>query len=202
MLLVTVLKNGSMPPHAAVTPRTPPASHSIHRHHRTMAAAVLTRPVELEPQARAQEELAPKQATPAAKVRWRRRRRRRHACMRGACTASLDSRCAQELRFPAAPWADTKRVSLLTGAERDAAIATDITQLIGHTPLLELHSLTQPGDARIVAKLEGFNPQSSVKDRCVCRWACARAVCVRACVHVCTHALHQCLVLHLCMLLP
>lgn len=35
----------------------------------------------------------------------------------------------------------------------------------GHTPLLELHSLTSTGQGRIVAKLEGFNPQSSVKDR-------------------------------------
>lgn len=37
--------------------------------------------------------------------------------------------------------------------------------LAGHTPLLELHSLTSPGQGRIVAKLEGFNPQGSVKDR-------------------------------------
>jgi len=42
-------------------------------------------------------------------------------------------------------------------------VATDITQLIGGTPLVELHAF---GDnARILAKLESFNPGGSVKDR-------------------------------------
>lgn len=40
----------------------------------------------------------------------------------------------KSLRFPQKPWADTKRVSILTGAERDDTIAQDITQLIGKTP--------------------------------------------------------------------
>lgn len=38
-----------------------------------------------------------------------------------------------------------------------------ITRLIGNTPLLEL--ATEPGSARIFAKLESFNPGGSVKDR-------------------------------------
>lgn len=41
-------------------------------------------------------------------------------------------------------------------------IATNATELIGHTPLVRLHQKT---GADLVAKLEFFNPASSVKDR-------------------------------------
>lgn len=44
-------------------------------------------------------------------------------------------------------------------------IANNITDLIGNTPLVELKSLTAGLPARVVAKLEFFNPASSVKDR-------------------------------------
>ena len=44
-------------------------------------------------------------------------------------------------------------------------IYKDITATIGHTPLVELARLAPPGGARVVAKLESFNPLSSVKDR-------------------------------------
>lgn len=46
-------------------------------------------------------------------------------------------------------------------------IYTAADQLIGHTPLLELTHLKQEFGlkARIVAKLEYFNPAGSVKDR-------------------------------------
>ena len=44
-------------------------------------------------------------------------------------------------------------------------IANSITDLIGNTPLLELQSLSRGLPARVVAKLEYFNPASSVKDR-------------------------------------
>ena len=44
-------------------------------------------------------------------------------------------------------------------------IAEDITQLVGNTPLVRLRRLTEHVDARIVAKLESFNPAHSVKDR-------------------------------------
>lgn len=40
-----------------------------------------------------------------------------------------------------------------------------ITDLIGDTPLVRLNSLTPPGGAQLVAKLEYFNPGGSVKDR-------------------------------------
>src|ERR1700738_2750092 len=44
-------------------------------------------------------------------------------------------------------------------------IADNITQRFGNTPLVELHKVTQGCNARIVAKLECFNPANSVKDR-------------------------------------
>jgi cysteine synthase len=44
-------------------------------------------------------------------------------------------------------------------------IADDITQTIGNTPLVRINRITKGLKAQIVAKLEMFNPCSSVKDR-------------------------------------
>lgn len=44
-------------------------------------------------------------------------------------------------------------------------IANNISELIGNTPLVQLNRLPKPDSARIVAKLEFFNPGNSVKDR-------------------------------------
>lgn len=44
-------------------------------------------------------------------------------------------------------------------------IADDITELVGNTPLVRLNRITEGLNGTVVAKLESFNPLSSVKDR-------------------------------------
>jgi cysteine synthase len=44
-------------------------------------------------------------------------------------------------------------------------IANDVTELVGNTPLVRIHRLSEGARGEIVAKLEFFNPAHSVKDR-------------------------------------
>lgn len=44
-------------------------------------------------------------------------------------------------------------------------VVSNITELIGNTPVVRLNRLTAPGGAEVYVKLEYFNPSGSVKDR-------------------------------------
>jgi len=46
-----------------------------------------------------------------------------------------------------------------------ARIFSDITKTVGNTPLVRINKLTEGLKATVLAKLESFNPMSSVKDR-------------------------------------
>lgn len=46
-----------------------------------------------------------------------------------------------------------------------AKIAQSVLDLVGGTPLVELHGITENSKARVLAKLEFYNPANSVKDR-------------------------------------
>jgi cysteine synthase len=46
-----------------------------------------------------------------------------------------------------------------------AQIPTDITRLVGRTPMVQLTRVPDAGGAQVFAKLEAFNPGGSVKDR-------------------------------------
>lgn len=45
------------------------------------------------------------------------------------------------------------------------AVIHDITELIGHTPLLKLSGMGVPAGVDVYAKLEMMNPGGSIKDR-------------------------------------
>lgn len=51
------------------------------------------------------------------------------------------------------------------GSIKMTKIASNLTELIGHTPLLRLERAAKDNPAEIIAKLEYFNPGGSVKDR-------------------------------------
>ena len=44
-------------------------------------------------------------------------------------------------------------------------IYDDVTKLIGNTPLVRINRITDGAAGNVVAKLEFYNPASSVKDR-------------------------------------
>lgn len=50
-------------------------------------------------------------------------------------------------------------------AERVPRVVSDITKLIGDTPVVRLNRLSAEGSAEVCVKLERFNPSGSVKDR-------------------------------------
>jgi cysteine synthase A len=50
--------------------------------------------------------------------------------------------------------------------------AKDVTELVGHTPIVELKRITSGVGATVLAKLEMFSPGGSVKDRIALRMIC------------------------------
>lgn len=65
-------------------------------------------------------------------------------------------------------WTFVRRIAQISvGVVADINIYDNATQIAGSTPMLRLHKLEQAygSKARIFAKLEGFNPSGSVKDR-------------------------------------
>lgn len=44
-------------------------------------------------------------------------------------------------------------------------VVSDVTKLIGETPMVRINKLTEPGDATVYAKLEWYNSGGSIKDR-------------------------------------
>jgi cysteine synthase A len=49
--------------------------------------------------------------------------------------------------------------------ETEVKIANNVTELIGNTPLVRLHRVSEGAQADVIAKLEFYNPAHSVKDR-------------------------------------
>src|SRR6185312_3720116 len=70
--------------------------------------------------------------------------------------------CGGRLTF--LPGSNTLK-SLAMSTITDLQVAENITELVGHTPMLHLRRMSPPGGAQVFAKLEYLNPGGSVKDR-------------------------------------
>ncbi len=60
---------------------------------------------------------------------------------------------------------ETLRYKTVNIPKLTRGIAADSTELIGNTPLVRLNRITGDAEVEVVAKLESFNPLSSIKDR-------------------------------------
>ncbi|MDZ7727979.1 MAG: cysteine synthase A [Dehalococcoidia bacterium] len=53
----------------------------------------------------------------------------------------------------------------MTSLGARSGIASDVLELVGHTPLVRLNRVCDPGGAAVLGKMENLNPGGSVKDR-------------------------------------
>jgi cysteine synthase A len=56
-------------------------------------------------------------------------------------------------------------MAVVTSTDSPLRVASDITQLVGHTPMLQLTRVAPQPSASVFAKLEFLNPGGSIKDR-------------------------------------
>ncbi len=56
-------------------------------------------------------------------------------------------------------------VYYMGGGEENQKLVNNVLELIGNTPMVKLNKIVGPGMAKILAKLESYNPGGSVKDR-------------------------------------
>lgn len=84
-------------------------------------------------------------------------------------TVELNERIIEKDKYPETPLNQNDRLEFVYymggGMPFSDRLAQNVAELIGQTPMVRLNRIVEQGSARILAKLEMFNPGGSVKDR-------------------------------------